>query len=89
MSILSSTGKIYLILVPVNGRWGMIKLMQYLEGFKQKDSIIEWDGKEEITIVTLNKKRTLCSVLHVDENGVDRLVPHNNLIFTSAQDKAF
>lgn len=32
---------------------------------------VGWNGSEEITVVTFNKRRTLCKILHADEWGVD------------------
>ena len=68
MSILSATGRIVMVLSPINGRWGMHKLMAKLS---TNEFGINWDPTKEITLVTFNRKRTLCKVLHVDQTGVD------------------
>ena len=70
MSLLSSTGKIFLIKEPVCGRFGMHKLLAQLSSGVFK---VGWDGQEEITIVTFNRRRTICSILHIDPCGVDRM----------------
>lgn len=76
MSILSSTGKIYIVLKPVSGRFGIPRLMSELSSKRLK---VPWDGREEITVVTFNTRRSLCSVLHVDSRGTDhtrRMLEH-------------
>lgn len=70
MSILSSTGKIFVIRTPVSGRFGMYRLMAKLTSGEFK---VSWDGVSEITIVTFNKRRTMCNVLHIDQFGTDKL----------------
>lgn len=76
MSILSSTGKIYIVLKPVSGRFGIPRLMSELSSKSLK---VPWDGSEEITVVMFNTRRTLCSVLHADARGTDhtrRILEH-------------
>ena len=60
MSILSATGRIVMVLSPINGRWGMHKLMAKLS---TNEFGINWDPTKEITLVTFNRKRTLCKLL--------------------------
>ena len=68
MSILSQSGKIILVREPVCGRFGIHRLIaQFTSGALN----VSWDGKSEITMVTFNKKRTLCKILHIDDYGVD------------------
>ena len=78
MSILSATGKIIMVQEPVSGRFGLQKLLAKLSsnayGFN-------WNGSDEISLVTFNKKRTICKILHVDDTGVDcttRILNHGN-----------
>ena len=68
MSILSQTGKIILVRQPVNGRFGIHRLMAMLSS---NQFGVSWNGTEEITIVTFNAKRTICKILHVDTYGTD------------------
>ncbi len=68
MALISSTGKIVMILTPVCGRWGIHKLMAKLSSNEFK---VNWSATEEITIVTFNRKRTSCKILHADITGVD------------------
>lgn len=71
MSLLSSTGKIYMVKEPVCGRWGMYRLHDRLLSGAFK---IHWDGQEEITLVTFNKSRKNCSIFHYDMCGMERTV---------------
>ena len=71
MSILSSTGKIYVIRTPVCGRFGMYRLLAKLTS---GDFGVSWDGVSEITIVTFNKRRSMCNILHIDQYGTDKLI---------------
>lgn len=57
MSILSSTGKIVMVKEPVCGRFGIHRLMAMLTSNSLK---ISWNGIDEITVVTFNKRRTAC-----------------------------
>lgn len=68
MSFLSSTGKIVLIKEPISGRFGMPRLMAKLASNSLR---VNWDGESEITIITLNRKRSIAKVLHVDNVGTD------------------
>ena len=68
MSILSQSGKIILVREPVCGRFGIHRLIAQLTSGALN---VSWDGKSEITMVTFNKKRTLCKILHIDDYGVD------------------
>ena len=68
MSILSQTGKIILVRQPVNGRFGIHRLMAMLSSNQFE---VCWNGTDEITIVTFNAKRTICKILHVDTYGTD------------------
>lgn len=60
MSILSQTGKIILVRQPVNGRFGIHRLMAMLSS---NQFGVFWNGTDEITIVTFNAKRTICKLL--------------------------
>lgn len=71
MSILSSTGKIYVIRTPVCGRFGIYRLLAKLTS---GDFGVSWDGVSEITIVTFNKRRSMCNILHIDQYGTDKLI---------------
>lgn len=71
MSLLSSTGKIYMIKEPVSGRWGIYRLRDCLFSGAFK---INWNGKDEITLVTFNKSRKNCSIFHSDMCGMERTV---------------
>lgn len=51
MSILSQTGKIILVKQPVNGRFGIHRLMAMLSS---NQFGVFWNGTDEITIVTFN-----------------------------------
>ena len=68
MSILSSTGKIILVREPVCGRFGIHRLMAMLGSGALN---VSWNGTEEISVITFNKRRTICKITHVDEWGVD------------------
>ena len=60
MSILSSTGKILLVREPVCGRFGIHKLMAMISS----GSIgVKWNGLDEISVITFNRKRSICKVL--------------------------
>ena len=68
MSILLGTGRIYMVREPVCGRFGMHRLLAMLSS----NSLgVKWNGIDEISIVTFNKRRTICKILHVDNCGVD------------------
>lgn len=69
MSLLSTNGTIYVVKEPVCGRWGMHKLRACLTAGTFK---INWNNTDEITVVTFNKARTICSILHIDSCGFDR-----------------
>ena len=60
MSILSSTGKIVMVKEPVCGRFGIHRLMAMLTSNSLK---VSWNGIDEITVVTFNKRRTACKLL--------------------------
>lgn len=68
MSILSSTGKIVMVKEPVCGRFGIHRLMAMLTSNTLK---VSWNGIDEITVVTFNKRRTTCKIIHVDVYGID------------------
>lgn len=68
MSILSSSGKIILVREPVCGRFGIHRLMAMLSSGALH---VGWNGIEEISVITFNKRRTICKITHVDEWGVD------------------
>lgn len=65
---LPSTGRLVMCREPVCGRFGIHRLMAMLSTGGLK---IGWNGTDEITVVTFNKRRTLCKILHADEWGVD------------------
>ena len=78
MSILSATGKIIMVQEPVSGRFGLQKLLAKLSSNAYG---VNWNGSDEISLVTFNKKRTICKILHVDDTGVDcttRILNHGN-----------
>ena len=66
MSILSSTGRIFLVKTPVSGRFGLARLLAQLSS---QAFGVRWD--EELTIITFNKTRTICKILHTEDKGVD------------------
>lgn len=68
MSFLSSTGRIVLIKEPISGRFGMPRLLAKLTSNSLK---VNWDGEEEITIITFNKRRSIAKILHLDHVGSD------------------
>ncbi len=68
MSILSSTGKILMVREPICGRFGIHKLMAMLSSGALN---VKWNGLEEISVVTFNRRRSICKILHADEDGVD------------------
>lgn len=68
MSILSGTGKIYMVREPVCGRFGIHRLLAMLSSNSLN---VHWNGIDEVTIVTFNKRKTICKVLHIDPYGVD------------------
>lgn len=72
MSILSSQGRIFLILKPVSGRWGIKRLLEFLKS--NQESNVYWNGLDEITLITFNAKHNTCSIIHVDQYGADRLI---------------
>lgn len=53
---------------PICGRFGIHRLLAMLSSGVLN---VKWNGLDEITVITFNKKRTLCKILHVDEYGVD------------------
>ena len=55
MSILSATGKIIMVQEPVSGRFGLQKLLAKLSSNAYG---VNWNGSDEISLVTFNKKRT-------------------------------
>jgi len=68
MSILSGTGRIYMVREPVCGRFGIHRLLAMISS----NSLgIKWNGTDEISVVTFNKRKTICKVLHIDTCGVD------------------
>ena len=78
MSILSATGKIIMVQEPVSGRFGLQKLLAKLSSNAYG---VNWNGSDEISLVTFNKKHTICKILHVDDTGVDcttRILNHGN-----------
>jgi len=68
MSILSSTGKIILVREAVSGRFGIHRLLAMLSSNTLN---VNWNGIEEISIITFNSRKTICKILHVDEYGID------------------
>ena len=60
MSILSSTGKILMVREPICGRFGIHKLMAMLSSGTLN---VKWNGIEEISVVTFNRRRTICKIL--------------------------
>lgn len=69
MRLLSATGDIYLIKEPVSGRYGMHKLRACLTAGTLG---VSWNRTDEITVVTFNKAKTICSILHIDSCGWER-----------------
>lgn len=61
------SARILLVREPVSGRFGMHKLLAQISHDKYN---LNWNGKDEIAVVTFNKKRTVCKVLIVDDYGV-------------------
>lgn len=68
MALLSSTGKIFLVLEPVSGRFGIPRLLAKLSSNAFN---LKWDGEEEITIITTNRKRSCLKIFHIDAVGCD------------------
>ena len=62
MSILSTSGKIIMVKEPVCGRFGIHRLLAMLSSVALN---VRWNGTEEMTIVTFNKRRTICKILHI------------------------
>lgn len=58
MSILSGTGKIYMVREPVCGRFGIHRLLAMLSSNSLN---VHWNGIDEVTIVTFNKRKTICN----------------------------
>lgn len=69
MSLLSTSGDIFLIKEPVCGRYGMHKLRACLTAGTLG---VKWNCIDEITVVTFNKAKTICSILHIDSCGWER-----------------
>ena len=60
MSILSGTGRIYMVREQVCGRFGMHRLLAMISS----NSLgVKWNGINEITVVTFNKRKTICKIL--------------------------
>ena len=76
MSILSQTGKIILVRQPVNGRFGIHRLMAMLSS---NQFGVSWNGTEEITIVTFNAKRTICKILKYEISYFKIFFKYRNL----------
>ena len=68
MGLIPSTGSVYLCREPVCGRFGIHRLLARLT---TRELRVGWDGSAEITVVTFNRRRTICKILHVDAYGVD------------------
>lgn len=68
MAILSDTGRIYMVREPICGRFGIHRLLAMLSSGALN---VRWNGIDEITVISFNKKRSLCKLLHIDEYGVD------------------
>ena len=80
MSILSATGKIIMVQEPVSGRFGLQKLLAKLSSNAYG---VNWNGSDEISLVTFNKKRTICKILHVDDFIKNSQLRHyNNFTFS-------
>lgn len=67
MSILPKEGRIVMVLEPVNGRFGVHKMMAQLS---TNSHGVNWDGEEVITVITFNRRRTRCKILTCDKYGV-------------------
>ena len=60
MSILSGTGRIYMVREPVCGRFGMHRLLAMISS----NSLgVKWNGIDEITVVPFNKRKKICKLL--------------------------
>ena len=68
MALLSSTGRIFLVLEPVSGRLGLPRLLARLSS---NSFNIHWDGEAEITLITTNQRRNRLKILHIDSAGCD------------------
>ena len=68
MALLSTTGKSFLVLEPISGRFGIPRLLAKLSSNSLN---INWDGEEEITILTVNSRRSRLKILHIDDVGCD------------------
>ena len=68
MSLLPKTGKIYLVREPVCGRFGLPRMIAKLSS---NDFKVGWNGTDEITVVTFNRKCTTCKIVHMDATGAD------------------
>lgn len=75
MMNLLGNGKIYLVKEPVSGRFGLPRLLAMLS---QNTFNVRWNGMDEITVITFNRRRTRCSILHCDFAGIDRTVRQLN-----------
>ena len=61
MGLIPSTGSVYLCREPVCGRFGIHRLLAMLT---TRELRVGWDGSAEITVVTFNRRRTICKILH-------------------------
>ena len=60
MALLSSTGRIFLVLEPVSGRLGLPRLLARLSS---NSFNIHWDGEAEITVITTNQRRNRLKII--------------------------
>ena len=53
---------------PVCGRFGIHRLLAMLSSNSLN---VHWNGIDEVTIVTFNKRKTVCKILDIDPYGDD------------------
>ncbi|MCR5537162.1 MAG: IS66 family insertion sequence element accessory protein TnpB [Succinivibrio sp.] len=68
MALLSSTGRIFLVLEPVSGRLGIPRLLARLASNSFQ---FRWNGEDEITVIVTNRRRSILKILHIDATGCD------------------
>ena len=76
MSFLSSTERIVFIKEPISGRFGMPRLLAKLASNSLK---VNWDGEEEITIITFNKRRSIAKMGLTKKSFFSKIFKNNIL----------
>lgn len=68
MSLLSDSGRIFMVREPVSARFGIHRLMAMLSSGALH---VKWNGIDEISVLTFNKRKNICKIIHADKWGVD------------------